>query len=225
MPDDGFRFRSSELQLFPIALLILTFATPILANCSSKLRNAFGQFTPAQAIGRDLTDADQRELEIAAVLHPLDQLGSRQGYGLSAPARAAVEKRAMDVAAQFLRSSGYAFRDTSASSSFDFEATFSGTLIKVEVKGTTSDRADGILMTANEVKLHRTEKGNTALIIVSSIRLSEKDGDHSSSGGMIEWLLGWDIDEWLHEPTAYRMTRPAMTKDLPTPQRAPSALG
>lgn len=169
----------------------------------------------AQAIGRDLTDADQRELEIASALHPLNRTSGRQGYGLPAPARRAVEKRAMDVASQFLRSNGYGVRDTSASSPFDFEATLSTTRIKVEVKGTTSDRADGILMTANEVKLHRTEKGKTALIIVSSIRLSEKDGDYSGSGGTVEWLLGWDIDEWLHEPTAFRMTRPAMTKNLP----------
>nr|WP_281409030.1 DUF3578 domain-containing protein [Mesorhizobium sp. WSM4303] len=162
----------------------------------------------AQSIGRDLTDADQRELEIAAVLNPLDQVGSRQGYGLSAPARAAVEKRAMDIAAEFLRSAGYAIHDTSASSSFDYEATRSRKRIKVEVKGTTSDRADGILMTANEVELHRQEKGNTALLIVSSVRLSERHGAYLASGGKVEWLLGWDIDEWLQEPTAYRVTRP-----------------
>jgi hypothetical protein len=168
----------------------------------------------AQAIGRDLTDADQRELEIAAALSPLNRPSGRQGYGLSAPARKAVEKRAMEVASQFLRSNGYAVRDTSALSPFDFEATLSGARIKVEVKGTTSDRADGILMTANEVELHRREKGNTALIIVSSIRLSEQNGAYSSSGGNVEWLLGWDIDEWSHEPTAFRVIRPPMTKGL-----------
>nr|WP_292237721.1 DUF3883 domain-containing protein [Mesorhizobium sp.] len=120
----------------------------------------------------------------------------------------------MDVAAQFLRDNGYAVRDTSATGSFDFEATSAGTQIKVEVKGTTSDRADGIMMTANEVELHRNEKGNTALIIVSSIRLSEQNGGYVGTGGNMEWLLGWDIDEWSHEPTAFRVTRPATTKSL-----------
>ncbi|MDH6234932.1 hypothetical protein M2281_005553 [Mesorhizobium soli] len=161
----------------------------------------------AQASGRDLTDADQRELEISAALNPLHRPSGRQGYGLSAPARKAVEQRAMDVAAQFLRSKGYAVRDTSASNPFDFEATLSGKQIKVEVKGTTSDRADGIFMTANEVELHMSEKGNTGLIIVSSIRLSENSGVFSGSGGNVEWLLGWDIDAWLREPTAFRLTR------------------
>jgi hypothetical protein len=167
----------------------------------------------AQATGRNLTDADQRELEIEAALNPLNRPSRRQGYGLSAPARRAVEKRAMDVASQFLRDNGYAVRDTSATRPFDIEATLKGTQIKVEVKGTTSDRADGILMTANEVALHRSEKGNTALIIVSSIRLSEQNGAYSGSGGNVEWLLGWDIDEWFHEATAFRVTRPAMTKN------------
>ncbi|MBZ9798808.1 MrcB family domain-containing protein [Mesorhizobium sp. ES1-4] len=182
----------------------------LLDQAAQRLRPIYA----AQAMGRDLTDADQRELEIAAALSPLDRPSGRQGYGLSAPARKAVEKRAMDVASQFLRANRYVVRDTSASSPFDFEATVSGTRIKVEVKGTTSDRADGILMTANEVALHRNEKGNTALIIVSSIRLSEQNGAYSCSGGNVEWLLGWDIDEWFHEPTAFRVTRPAITKSL-----------
>nr|WP_295467535.1 hypothetical protein [Mesorhizobium sp.] len=99
-------------------------------------------------------------------------------------------------------------KDTLASSSFDFETTQGLTRIKVEVKGTTSDRTDGISMTANEVALHRREKGNTPFIIVSSIRLSEQSSAYSCSGGDAEWLLGWDIDEWLHEPTAFRVTRP-----------------
>jgi len=161
----------------------------------------------AQVTGRNLTDADQRELEIEAALNPLNRPSGRQGYGLSAPARRAVERRAMEVTAQFLRDNGYTVRDTSATRPFDFEATLNGALSKVEVKGTTSDRADGILMTANEVALHRNEKGSTALAIVSSIRLVEQGGAYSCSGGTVEWLPGWDIDEWSHEPTAFRVTR------------------
>lgn len=167
----------------------------------------------AQATGRNLTDADQRELEIEAALNPLSRPSGRQGYGLSAPARRAVERHAMEVAAEFLRNNGYAVRDTSATRPFDFEATLNGVLTKVEVKGTTSDRADGILMTANEVALHRNEKGSTALVIVSSIRLSEQNGAYACSGGNVEWLLGWDIDEWFHEATAFRVTRPTLAKN------------
>lgn len=113
----------------------------------------------------------------------------------------------MEVAAQFLRDIGYAVRDTSATRPFDFEATLNGAMTKVEVKGTTSDRVDGILMTSNEVALHRNEKGSTALVIVSSIRLVELAGAYSCSGGSVEWLPGWDIDKWSREPTAFRVTR------------------
>jgi hypothetical protein len=176
------------------------------AQAAQRLRAVYA----AQAQGRDLSDADQRELEVSAVLKPRARTTSRQGYGLPAPARKAVEQQGMEVAANFLRAEGYQVRDTSASNPFDLEAELGETRIKVEVKGTTSDRADGILMTTNEVDLHRLERGRTALIIVSSIRLSEQHGVYSATGGEVEWLLGWNIDDWLHEPIAFRVTRRAV---------------
>jgi hypothetical protein len=161
----------------------------------------------AQATGRDLSEADQRQLEIAATLRPLAKKTARQGYGLPPLARIAVEQHAMDMAEAFLISAGYEVDDTSANSPFDFEACLQNKPIKIEVKGTTSDRPGSILMTANEVELHRREKGETGLIIVSNIRLTKSNGIYSCSGGDLEWLLGWDIDEWLQEPTAFRVTR------------------
>jgi hypothetical protein len=158
-------------------------------------------------MGRDLSDADQRELEVVAAIDPVRAEGRRQGYGLPAPARRAVELRAMAEAASFLQSNGYLVRDVSSSQPFDFEATKDGIQLKVEVKGTTSDRADAILMTRNEVELHRHERGKTALVIVVGVRLSEINGVYTASGGNVECLLGWNVDEWLHEPTAFRLTR------------------
>jgi hypothetical protein len=69
---------------------------------------------------------------------------------------------------------------------FDFLATRDSETIKVEVKGTTSDRADAILMTSNEVELHRLECGRTGLIIVSGILLSGSGSDHQTAGGEVE---------------------------------------
>ena len=129
----------------------------------------------AQVAGRDLSDADLSELEIAATLKPRKTAGYRQGYGLPAAARRAVELRAMAVAEAWLSANGYGVRDLSSFQPFDFVASKSGKEIKVEVKGTTSDRVDAILMTRNEVELHRRELGRTALVIVSSIRLSKED--------------------------------------------------
>ena len=163
----------------------------------------------AQAVGRDISPADQVELEAAALTNPRRSLGRRQGYGLPPEARRAVEMRAMQVAEAWLRTEGYAVKDCSALHPFDFEAARGGQVLKIEVKGTTSDWADAVLMTKNEVDLHRTEKGATALILVSKIQLSKHGTDYVANGGHIEVLIGWDILEWEIEPTAFRISRRA----------------
>jgi hypothetical protein len=97
--------------------------------------------------------------------------------------------------------------DVSATKSFDLEAAKDGKILKVEVKGTTGDQTDAILMSRNEVVLHRNEKGKTALIIVSGISLNAEHEKYVGSGGSVECLIGWDIDAWVHEATAFRLTR------------------
>lgn len=161
----------------------------------------------AQATGRDLTEADQAELEINTLMNPKRSEGLRQGYGLPAAARRAVELRAMAVAEAWLRTAGFDVKDCSAQKPYDYEAVRNSEVIKVEVKGTTSDRADALLLTRNEVDLHRAEKGSTALIIVSRVRLSFTDGEYKAAEGESEVLLGWDIGDWELEPTAFRITR------------------
>lgn len=176
---------------------------PLLVQAAERLRMIY----EAQASGRDLSQADQAELEIATVLNPNREQGLRQGYGLPAAARRVVELRAMKLAEEWLRNNSYSVKDCSANRPYDFEAHHGGEVIKVEVKGTTSDRVDAILMTKNEVDLHRSEKGATALIIVSKIRLSGNGGKYAAEGGEAEIMFGWDIAEWELEPTAFRLTR------------------
>ena len=161
----------------------------------------------AQSIGRDVTPAELEEAEIEALMNPQRTAGRRQGYGLSAPARRAVELRAMELARQWLVDEGYRVQDRSATKPYDLEAMKGDEKTKVEVKGTTSDRADTILMTRNEVDLHQREKGQTCLIVVSRIELTEQDGKFTTGGGYVEVSMGWDIDEWALEPTAFRLSR------------------
>lgn len=161
----------------------------------------------AQATWRDLSQADQGELEIAAVINPSGERGARQGYGLPTAAKRAVERRAMEVAEKWLEESGYRVTDCSGTCPYDFEAKNGGSTINVEVKGTTSDRADAILMTRNEVELHQNEKGSTALIVVSKIRLSIVGDKFAADGGEAHTMIGWDIGQWYLEPTAFRLTK------------------
>lgn len=161
----------------------------------------------AQRQGRELSPADQTELEILSITRPSSTIAKSQGFGLTAKERKAVELCAMNLAEEWLKGQGYKSKDTSSNKPYDFEARRGEDRIFVEVKGTTSDRADAVAMTHGEVALHRREKGNTALLIVTGIRLNRDANGPSASGGKLEALVGWDIDAWFLEPTAFRVSR------------------
>lgn len=160
-----------------------------------------------QRIGRDISPADQATLDLLALTKARSAAARGQGFGLSAPERRAVELRAMKIAADWLIEHGYAIKDTSATKSYDFEARLDPDVLFVEVKGTTSESSEAIFMTSNEINLHRTMKGKTALLLVTSIKLHHESGGVSGIGGCLEVFLGWDIDEWELVPTAFRVGR------------------
>lgn len=165
----------------------------------------------AQRQGRDISPSDQVELDILDITRPVSNTRKGQGFGLNAPERKAVEMRAMDLSEHWLLAEGYKVTNTAATKPYDFEAQKDGDILYVEVKGTTSDMADAIAMTHGEVALHQREKGRTALMIVSGIRLVKDPDLPKASGGKLETMLGWDIDEWMLEPTAFRVSRTAKT--------------
>lgn len=162
----------------------------------------------AQVELRDVAPGDQDALELAAIAQPLRQRTRAQGTGLSFPERQAIELRAMLLATQHLEAEGFICKDTSASESFDILASREAEALKIEVKGTTSDLCESVLMTKNEVELHRREKGRTGLMIVSRIQLDRSQDPPSASGGTVEALLRWDIDLWMLESIAFQVRRP-----------------
>lgn len=176
----------------------------LLLNAAHRLRAIYR----AAEIGRDLSPSDQAEIEIARSIGSGSIQDGAQGYALSHPERRAIELKAMELASEYLKSAGYQVEDTSKTNSYDLLATKAGSHIKVEVKGTTSDFASAVLMTANEVALHKAEKGNTALIVCSKVRLDRTDGKITASGGQVEAMIPWDIDSWVEEPVAFRLRRP-----------------
>lgn len=163
----------------------------------------------AQIEQRDESPGDYDAGEIAIIANPLRNRAGRQGRGLTAKERQVVELQAMALAIQYLAATGYESRDTSATDSFDILAKKGGEELMVEVKGTTSDFCDSVLMTKNEVNLHRKNKGATGLLIVSKIRLSRDQDKPKATGGEVEALLYWDIDEWISEPIAFQISRKA----------------
>jgi hypothetical protein len=163
---------------------------------------------------RDVSPGVQAAGEIAIIAKPLSNSAGRQGRGLSAKERQAVELQAMALAIHYLSAAGYESTDTSATNSFDILAKKAGEELLVEVKGTTSYLCDSVLMTKNEVNLHRTHKGSTALIIVSKIQLSREGTEPTATGGEVEALVKWDIDEWISEPVAFQVSRRPRAESL-----------
>jgi hypothetical protein len=128
---------------------------------------------------------------------------SGQGFGLSHKERQTVEKHAMQTAAAYLRAQGFRVEDVSAKQSFDFLAKREDETLFVEVKGTTGPPGS-VLLTANEVELHRTRYPNNALIIVHSIQL-DRSGDHPrASGGALKQVSPWRIEDDRLRALAYQ---------------------
>ena len=161
----------------------------------------------AQLDGRELSPADSDEREVERQLRP-SRKGRSHGFGLSYSDRRIVELHAMDLARRWLSDHEYQVKDTSGDHPYDFVATSGSEELFVEVKGTTSDNPVAILMTRNEVRVHRIHKTRTALFIVSSIRLVGPSGARRAEGGHLEALVGWDIDKWSLTPTTLRVKRP-----------------
>jgi hypothetical protein len=161
----------------------------------------------AQRDGRELSPADQDEIDFIQISRPSSNVAKSQGFGLSPADRKAVELRAMDLAREWLLNNAFEVTDTSAKSPYDFEAKKGGQVIFVEVKGTTSDQADAISMTHTEVSIHKMHKGQTALCLVTGIRLERSGGIPKASQGILEVLIGWDIDAWDLKPTTFRVGR------------------
>lgn len=160
------------------------------------------------AVLGDLDSSDIATIVIQNAVNPLKKSSkSRQGYGLNPKERKAVENHAVLIVTEYLQVEGYDVKDVSKTASYDLWATRDKESIKVEVKGSTSDSSDAILMTANEVELHSSNSENTALAIVYDIRLNRYADPPSCSGGTLEYIFPSNLEGWDIVPTAYILKR------------------
>jgi hypothetical protein len=130
----------------------------------------------------------------------------RDGPRLTAVERRAIEEHAVAMTKQHLESEpmGYAVKDVGKSMSYDLHATKAGSVVKVEVKGTTSNGSE-IVLTRNEVELHKSDHPANALAIVRSIKLDRhKDAPPTTSGGELILKMPWAVDDDRLAPIAYR---------------------
>jgi Domain of unknown function (DUF3883) len=125
------------------------------------------------------------------------------GRGLTADETKAVEQRAVQVTRDHFHALGFETEDVGSIASYDVQATKDEQTIKVEVKGTTSDGA-AVLLTANEVELHRSEHPNNAFAVVRRIALDRSMDESTATGGELELEMPWKVDPDRLEPIAYR---------------------
>lgn len=131
------------------------------------------------------------EIEVQATGRAL-RTGRRQGFGLTQIERKVVEERAVQVAIEYYKNLGYTkIDDVGAFESYDLRVTGPDGVLFVEVKGTTS-HGESIILTRNEVELHRREFPSNALVVVSLINLI-KGETPKASGGILNVTSPWEL--------------------------------
>jgi len=134
-------------------------------------------------------EASDAEVEIEKIAAPLRTTG--QARGLTAGERKLVELRAMYLAKKWLREQGFTFEDVSAREACDFRAKRNGQDFIIEVKGTTGNLSN-VLLTRNEVALHRQSYPLNALLVVWGIELIKSEIPNAD-GGELAVFSPWQL--------------------------------
>lgn len=137
---------------------------------------------------------------VEAIANPLRKFG---GQRFTAAENKAIEERAVLVAREhFEQELGYETRDVGAVESYDVHAIKGDDVVKIEVKGTTTD-GEVVVLTRNEVKLHLAEHPNNAFALVRDIALDRNVSPPVATGGELDVTMPWVVDVGRLEPIAY----------------------
>jgi Protein NO VEIN, C-terminal len=150
----------------------------------------------------DVADIENALETIADPRKPRKRTGPR----LSAVERRVIEQHAVTLTTAHFESAsmGYMVEDVGKTESYDLRATKAGLVVKVEVKGTTSNGSE-IVLTRNEVDVHKADYPANALAIVRYIQLQRHNGEPpTASGGELILAMPWTVDDDRLAPIAYR---------------------
>jgi hypothetical protein len=148
--------------------------------------------------------------EVSDAIDVVDEISNprKPGYGRrrSAAENKATEEHAVRVVRDHFEGVlGYSTVDVGLTEPYDVHATKGDSVIKIEVKGTTSDGA-AVVLTSNEVKLHRAGYPNNALAVVRRIVLDTSASGEApvAAGGELVLTMPWTVEEQRLDPIAYR---------------------
>lgn len=164
-----------------------------------------GEIYRAIELGRAPSSEPPEIVEAQSLLEKVSRPGSGrangQGFGLSAVERSLVESRAMNLAFGWLRDNDFHnVKDVHKTHSCDFVAVKNGVEYHIEVKGTTAGLGK-ILLTANEVALHRRCHPHNVLIVVHDVKLHELR--NQAIGGTVTVFERWAIEASNLRPLSY----------------------
>lgn len=126
-----------------------------------------------------------------------------QGFESSGELRVKIEQRAMAIATELMKCQGWAVQDVAKYESFDLLCNRDGTVVYVEVKGTTG-AADRIILTRAEVEFAAANRSSMMLVVVSDIEVRyEHDGCAVACGGIPHAFEEWAPDQRRLQPIAY----------------------
>jgi hypothetical protein len=131
--------------------------------------------------------------------------GRGQGFQLDQEAKAAVEARAMNMAAEFYGTT-WDVEDVHGTESYDLLCRRGDEVKHVEVKGTTTDGSE-VVLTPNEVR-HAQENPSTALFVVSNIVVERTDGTVTATGGKHHCYDPWRLNDGTLIPVGFRYQVP-----------------
>jgi len=178
-----------------------------LARDAERAVGLLGQLYRAIELGRapeaDPPEIVEAEAALAAIARPapVPSEPTGQGFGLTAVERRLVEDHAMTLAHTWLCAEGFTnIRDVHATHSCDYVARRDGVDHYVEVKGTTAGLGK-VLLTANEVALHKANHPHNLLIVAHDIDLLELRT--KADGGHLHVCDGWDVASAELTPLSY----------------------
>jgi hypothetical protein len=144
--------------------------------------------------GRIAPEVTLVEREIETILSPRPAPETGQGFRLGKAEQVAVERHAVEEATRYLVELGWEVKDVGATKSYDLHCKRFDEVLHVEVKGTTSAGAT-VILTRNEVSLHRQVYPANALIVVTRIELDRRVHPPVARGGRLEISSPWRIEE------------------------------
>jgi hypothetical protein len=125
------------------------------------------------------------------------KLKKSQGFGLAPQLRRAVEKHAVSLAIEHFSEAGWQnIQDVGDFASYDLTMVRDGMVHIVEVKGTTGS-GENIILTKNEVAVHKEFFPHNALVVVSQIKITSNDPP-ILEGGVLNVIQPWSlVEDWL----------------------------